>query len=156
MLAGPQEKKSSAGYTMNSHHYGLGTAAPTVSPTQVPGVAPVPSISQVPQTAAPGSASAIPKKKYSSMQEAQQELQAVVTAMQALQNQKKLGATGAQDPMVTPQDPTVSPQDPLQVKPTKAIQRSGIQMYACLSVAWTQEAICIGHGKGTKRLCFAY
>ena len=59
-------------------------AAPPVLPAQISGIAPVPSISQVLKTAAPGSASAMPRKKYGSMQEARQELQAIVAAMQAL------------------------------------------------------------------------
>lgn len=75
-----REKKNATHDTLLLHHCGMETATPLSAQTQVPGI---PSISQVSKTEACGSALAVPVKKYGSLQKAQQELQAVVSAMQA-------------------------------------------------------------------------
>ena len=81
MFVSSREKFFNATHdTLLLHHCGMETATPLSAQTQVPGI---PSISQVSKTEACGSALAVPVKKYGSLQKAQQELQAVVSAMQA-------------------------------------------------------------------------
>ena len=85
MLTSPQEEDiTSTHNTVPSHQSAMGKPTPPSSSIRVPETAPLPSISLTCKTAASGSASAVPVKNYGSLQEAQQELQAVVAAMQAL------------------------------------------------------------------------